>query len=174
MDIPVLKTSRLVLRGFRLEDFDDYAAVWADPDVTRHIGDGSTKAKEESWTSFLRHVGQWHMLGFGGWLVEEKTTGKQIGTIGFTDRRRDRGTEFDHLPELGWMFMRAASGQGYATESLRAVLEWGRTRFGPVRVVAIVAPENEASKRVALKCGFVESLRAQSVGHLRLFFTRVL
>jgi RimJ/RimL family protein N-acetyltransferase len=59
LKIPVLETPRLRLRGYALEDFEAYAAMWGDPEVTRHIGDGSPKSKEESWTSLLRAVGHW-------------------------------------------------------------------------------------------------------------------
>jgi RimJ/RimL family protein N-acetyltransferase len=35
LDIPTLETSRLRLRPYRLEDFEAYAAIWADPAVVR-------------------------------------------------------------------------------------------------------------------------------------------
>ncbi len=37
-EVPVIETTRLILRGHRLDDFPDCAAMWADPIVTRHIG----------------------------------------------------------------------------------------------------------------------------------------
>ena len=48
MEIPVLETERLRLRGFTLEDFDDYAAMMADPEVMRFIG-GEPLTHGESW-----------------------------------------------------------------------------------------------------------------------------
>jgi RimJ/RimL family protein N-acetyltransferase len=172
--LEILETPRLRLRGFALEDFDAYAAMWADPDVTRHIGDGSPKPEAESWTSLLRAAGHWQMLGYGSWAIDEKPSGKFIGTIGFNNSKRDRGDALKDILELGWMFTPAASGKGYATEALQAVLVWGRTHFGPVRVIAITAPENFASMRVAQKCGFKEFLRGPSLGRPRVFFERVL
>ena len=174
MSIPVLETPRLILRGHRQEDFDVYAAMWADPALTRYLGDGSTKSREEAWTSFLRQIGHWQLLGFGNWVVEEKESGRHIGTIGFNERRRERSTELDGLPELGWMFDGWASGNGYATESLRAALAWGREKFGPVRVIAITAPDNIASMRVAEKCGFEIFSRGESMGRPRVFYMRTL
>jgi hypothetical protein len=38
MEVPVIETKRLRLRGHRLGDFTDCAAMWADPIVTRYIG----------------------------------------------------------------------------------------------------------------------------------------
>jgi RimJ/RimL family protein N-acetyltransferase len=74
VQVPVLETERLKLRGHRLDDFAPCAAMWADPLVTRHIG-GIPLSAEESWTRLLRYVGHWALLGFGYWVVEEKATG---------------------------------------------------------------------------------------------------
>lgn len=41
IDIPVIETARTILRAHRLDDFEDYAAMWADPAVTRFIAGGS-------------------------------------------------------------------------------------------------------------------------------------
>jgi len=174
MSIPVVETARLILRGPEPDDFAAYAAMWADPETTRHIGDGTPKSIEESWTSFLRHAGHWHIVGFGSWIVEEKASHRAIGVLGFNERKRERASDFDGLPELGWMFDRAASGKGYATEALDAALSWGKETLGPVRVVAIAAPDNAASIRVAEKCGFTLFRRGESLGRPRLFYMRTL
>src|ERR1035438_972988 len=88
VQVPVLETERLRLRGHRLDDFDASAAMWADPNVTKHIG-GHPLTEEEAWTKFLRYVGHWALLGFGYWVVEEKATGNFVGEIGFADYKRD-------------------------------------------------------------------------------------
>jgi RimJ/RimL family protein N-acetyltransferase len=64
MDVPVIETQRLILRGHRLEDFDALAAMWADPHVARFIG-GKPATQEESWARLLRYAGHWRLLGFG-------------------------------------------------------------------------------------------------------------
>lgn len=174
MIITTLETSRLILRAHTLDDFDTFAAMWSDPEVVRYIGDGAPRATGDSWTSFLRNVGHWRMLGYGAWAVEDKASRRFIGGVGFNERKRDHGDALSGLPELGWMYARSAAGNGYATEALCAALEWGRAHFGPVRVIAITAPENIASIRVAEKCGFQEFQRALSMGRERMFFERIL
>src|SRR6266852_3653014 len=82
VEVPILETARLKLRGHRLGDFTNCAAMWADPGVTRYIG-GKPLNEEESWTKLLRYVGHWSLLNFGYWVVEEKATGMYIGEIGF-------------------------------------------------------------------------------------------
>ena len=68
VQVPVIETARLKLRGHRLDDFTPCAAMWADPVVTRHIG-GRPLSEEESWTRLLRYVGHWALLGFGYWVA---------------------------------------------------------------------------------------------------------
>ena len=63
-EAPTIETERLVLRGYRLEDFPHLADAWADPEVVRHIG-GRPSTEEESWTRLLRNIALWPMLGYG-------------------------------------------------------------------------------------------------------------
>jgi RimJ/RimL family protein N-acetyltransferase len=44
--------------------------------------------------------------------------------------------------------------KGYASESAAAVLAYGGEQFGLSRIVAIVAPHNDASVRVLKRLGF--------------------
>ena len=99
--IPIVETARLRLRGHRAEDFDDCAAMWADPSVVRHIG-GRPFPAEETWTKILRYAGLWALLGFGYWAVEEKASGRYVGDVGLADFKRDVQPSFDGAPEIGW------------------------------------------------------------------------
>jgi RimJ/RimL family protein N-acetyltransferase len=155
VEVPILESERLKLRGHGLDDFVHSAAVWADPEVTRYIG-GKPLSEEESWARFLRYVGHWSLLGFGYWVVEEKTTGNFIGEVGFADYKRDLPL-LKGLPEIGWVFCSQARGKGYATEAVRAAVAWGDTRFPSARTACIINPENLASIRVAEKCGYRQS-----------------
>jgi RimJ/RimL family protein N-acetyltransferase len=53
------------------------------------------------------------------------------------------------------MFRRDRWGRGYASEITPAVLRYGFERYGFKEVVASIAPENEVSRRVLEKLGFV-------------------
>jgi RimJ/RimL family protein N-acetyltransferase len=155
MDYPVLETERLILRGPTRDDFPAYAAMWADPVVTRFIG-GKPFTEEESWTRFMRAFGHWALVGFGYWTVEEKATGARLGEVGFLDVHREIEPSMNGIPEMGWSFAVSAHGKGYATEAVRAAIGWGEQHFGKTRFVCIIAPENTSSLRVAEKMGFVQ------------------
>jgi len=153
--VPVLETERLKMRGHCIEDFSHSAAMWADPEVTRHIRDNPF-TEEETWTRFLRYVGHWVLLGFGYWVVEERDTGRFVGEVGFADYRRDLQPSLTGVPEVGWVLASHAHGRGYATEAVRRVTAWGDAHFGAIRTACIIDPGNLSSIRVAVKCGYRE------------------
>jgi RimJ/RimL family protein N-acetyltransferase len=156
--VPAIDTARLELRGHGLADLDDSAAMWSDPEVTRHIG-GRPSTREEVWARLLRYVGHWALLGYGYWVVRARGSGRFVGEVGFADFRRDLDPPLDGTPEIGWALARWAHGQGYATEAVGAAVAWHAARFGPTRTVCLIAPANAASIRVAEKCGYRELRR---------------
>jgi RimJ/RimL family protein N-acetyltransferase len=170
VEIPILESERLKLRGHRLDDFLDSAAMWADPEVTRYIG-GKPLTEEESWSRLLRYVGHWSLLGFGYWVVEEKTTGHFIGEIGFADYKRGLPS-LEGLPEIGWAFVSQARGKGYATEAVRAAVAWSDTGFLSARTACIINPENLASICVAEKCAYRQFQLTTYKGHPTIVFVR--
>jgi RimJ/RimL family protein N-acetyltransferase len=172
VEVPIIETNRLKMRGHRLDDFSDCAAMWADPIVTRHLG-GKPFSEEETWARLLRYVGHWPLLGFGYWAIEEKETKAFVGELGFADFKRDIEPSIKGVPELGWVLASRAHGKGYATEAARAAVAWGETHFGKARTVCIIDPENLASIRVAEKCGYTEFQRTAYKGHTTLLFNRV-
>ena len=158
MDIPVLETKRLILRGHRPDDFTAYAEMWADPGVTRFIG-GAPLSEEDAWAKYSRVFGQWELLGFGFWSLTEKASSKRVGEAGFLEGKRDMVPSIKGIPECGWALVPAAQGNGYATEAVQAALAWGDSHFGKLRMACLIAPENTPSLRVAEKTGFREATR---------------
>jgi RimJ/RimL family protein N-acetyltransferase len=157
MQIPILETPRLTLRGHRREDFPSVAAMWGDLEVARHIS-GKPSTAEESWARLLRYGGLWNLLGYGYWVVEEKASGRFVGEVGLANFKREMDPPLGDLPEAGWVMTPASHGKGYATEAVNAVLAWADRNL-KTPIVCILAPENPASIRVAQKSGFREIAR---------------
>lgn len=166
---PAIDTERLALRAHRREDFDECYALWSDPEVTRYIG-GRPFTREECWTRLLRYVGHWSVLGFGYWVVRDKTSGEFVGEVGFADYKRQIVPAFDGAPEAGWVLAPRAFGRGLATEAVRAALAWIEPRHA--RTVCMVDEGNVASIRVAAKCGYEEWTRASFKGTPAILFQR--
>src|SRR5580692_7683980 len=170
VEVPILSTERLRLRGHRLGDFSHCAAMWADPAVARYIGKPLTE--EECWTKFMRYVGHWALMGFGYWVLEEKATGDFVGEIGFADYKRELEPSLKGVPEIGWVLASRVHGKGYATEAARAAIAWGDAHFSPARTACLINPENLASVRVALKCGYREFQLTTYKGHATMMLVR--
>lgn len=159
------------MRGHQIDDFPHSAAMWADPNVTRHIRE-TPYTEEESWARFLRYVGHWALLGFGYWTVEEKQTGRFVGEVGFANYKRDLKHSFKDAPEIGWVLATYAHGKGFATEAVRTAVAWGDEHFGRQHTACIIAPGNLASIRVASKCGYRELEQTTYHEHPTVVFVR--
>jgi RimJ/RimL family protein N-acetyltransferase len=145
--MPGLHTDRLLLRMFREEDLDAYAAICADAEVMRYLGEGKTLTRGEAWRQMAMILGHWQLRGYGLWAVEERATGALVGRLGFFQPEGWPGFE------LGWMLRRASWGQGYATEGARRALAHAFTDLGRDRVISLIRPDNRASVRVAARLG---------------------
>ena len=152
-----LETKRLLLRQWRLSDFDAYAKICADPDVMRYIG-GKPYSETEAWRHMAMMVGHWQLLGYGHFAVEENSTGKLIGRIGFLNPAGWPAFE------LGWTLGRESWGKGYATEGARRALEYAFDELDKDHVISLIHPENEPSKRVARRLGEKEEGTAEVMG----------
>jgi RimJ/RimL family protein N-acetyltransferase len=171
MTIPTLETERLILRGPTLADFEASLAMWSDPIVVRYFG-CPPFSEEEVWTRLLRKVGHWALLGFGYWIVTEKSTGRFVGEVGFGEGRREIEPRLVGIPEIGWCLASESHGQGLATEAVKTVLDWGDAHFGPISTACIIAPENAPSLRVAAKSGYTESCRTTYKGQPTIILRR--
>ncbi len=120
----------------------------------------------------LRYAGHWVWMGYGYWVVEEKSTGKFVGEVGYANLKREIQPPVGNLPELGWVLATPFHGRGYATEAVQTVTAWGDQKFGREQTICIIDPGHVRSIRVAEKCGFKESYRASYKGEPILVFTR--
>jgi len=170
-EFPVLETPRLRLRRHRMEDFPACRAMWADARVTEYVG-GHPLSQEAAWLKFVRNAGHWPLLGFGFWVLEEKSTGAFAGEVGLAYFFRETLPPVENLREAGWILAPSAHGKGYATEAVRAILAWGDARFSDPRTICLIHPENLPSIRVAEKCGFREWFRATYSGEPCILFQR--
>jgi RimJ/RimL family protein N-acetyltransferase len=140
------------MRPHRVEDFEISCKLWSDPKVTQFTSRRAF-APEEVWTRLLRYAGHWLMLGYGYWVIEEKSTGNFVGELGFADYRRAIDPQLSY-PEAGWVLAPSAHGKGFATEAINTILDWADVHLPFDRTVCIIDPANAVSVRVAEKCGY--------------------
>lgn len=141
-----LLTDRLLLRVFRLEDFEEHARICADPEVMRYIRAGPL-SRSDAWWQIARYVGHWQLRGYGMWAVVRRSTNRLIGHLGFLDP--DGGEGF----ELGWALARDAWGNGYAFEGTNAAVHHAFTALKRDHIICVIRPENVRSIRLAERLG---------------------
>ena len=151
---PVIETARLRLRPHRPDDVAARCAMTADLEVMRFVG-GVAHSVEENWARTYRYAGQWALAGRGLFVVEELSSGRFVGEVGIADFHRGLGADFDGAGEGAWVLDRWAAGKGYAHEAVAAAIGWHESRFGPMRLVCIIAPDNVRSLALADRLGFV-------------------
>ncbi|MGB5484472.1 GNAT family N-acetyltransferase [Parasphingorhabdus sp.] len=149
----MIETKRLLLRPHIAEDFEPCRAMWQDPAVVKYI-DGTPATEAEAWLRFLGYVGRWQVMGYGLFVLIEKSSGQFIGNVGFSDFRRGLGPDFDPFHEAAWVLTTAAHGKGYAREAMAAAQNWLDEKFSPAKTVCIISPENIPSINLAERLGF--------------------
>jgi RimJ/RimL family protein N-acetyltransferase len=142
-----LETARLQLRLFAERDVDALAAMYADAETMRYVGEGKTFNRHETWRAVSSMLGHWLLRGYGMWAVELKGTGEMIGRAGFLNPEGWPGFE------LGWMIAKPYWGRGYATEAAEAALAYAYRDLDKPRVISLIRRDNFPSIRVAEKIG---------------------
>jgi RimJ/RimL family protein N-acetyltransferase len=144
-----LHTERLLLRQWREEDRELFAALNADPIVMKHFP--SIMTREESDAYVDRVMEMIATRGWGTWAVEINASEEFIGFVGLNEPRFE--AHFTPAVEIGWRLARDAWGHGYATEAARAVLAFAFDELGLDEVVSFTTVENHPSRRVMERIG---------------------
>lgn len=147
MDIPKIKTTRLILRPFRLQDADPLHQILSIPGVLEYFPDPEPPDLERVKKLVLRQIDHWSEYGYGWWAVEPNGKDELIGWSGLQYL-----PETDEI-EIGYLLSKPYWGKGLATESAFAGLDYGFNTLNISEIVGIVHPENIASRRVLEKLG---------------------
>ncbi|HST13981.1 MAG TPA: GNAT family N-acetyltransferase [Gaiellaceae bacterium] len=145
----MIHTERLVLRQWRDDDKEPFAALNADPIVMEHFP--STMSREASDAYVDRVSRLIAERGWGTWAVEVAATAEFIGFVGLNEPRFE--AHFTPAVEIGWRLARGAWGHGYATEAARAALAYAFDELKLAEVVSFTTVENWRSRRVMERIG---------------------
>ena len=145
----VAETVRLRLSRLTPGDAPFILELLNDPDFLRFIGDRGVRNPDDA-VAYIQNgpAASYQRHGFGLYLVTVRESAVPAGICGLL--RRDTLDDAD----IGFAFLPAFRGQGYALEAAAAVMRHAERDFGLARVVAIVSPGNQASRRLLERLGF--------------------
>ena len=144
-----IETSRLRLDRLAEADAPFLLELTNDPDWLRYIGDRGVR----DLASAVRYVAEgpqasYRRHGFGLYRVDRRTDGASMGICGLVRREG-----LDH-PDLGFAFLPAYRGAGYAHEAALAVLRHAAEDLGLTRLLAVTLADNFASIALLERLGF--------------------
>lgn len=93
-----------------------------------------------------------------GFAIVDETSGEQLGLALAPTIEPEAATV-----ELGYVVTPGARGRGVATAALGLLTDWALRELGALRVELRISVENEPSKRVAERCGYVREGVLRSV-----------
>ena len=170
MEIP-LKTARLVIRDWTVDDAEAAFAVYGAEDVTHwltpamdRVGDlGAMRAVLNAWQETQPNL----VPPRGRWAVERREDGKVIGGLGIRLL-----PPFEEDLELSWQLSPEVWGQGYASEAATALIKWAFTQDTD-ELFAVARPNNTRAIAVAKRLGMQWVGETDKYYNLRLQVYRV-
>ncbi len=151
----ILKTTRLILRPWKEEDFEPFAKLNADPRVMEYFPETLFRAESDRLAEKLKkHIEE---KGWGLWAVEVPGVSEFIGFIGLNETVFP--AHFTPAVEVGWRLAFDYWGKGYATEGAKAALDFGFNTLGLDEIVSFTSALNIRSHKVMEKIGMAKDSR---------------
>lgn len=147
--IPVIETSRLVLRPVQEDDLEDFFEVFSDPVTVEYFAQEPLKTRKEA-QALLDEKLQANQHDTKYYLaICLADSGKMIGQFTLFNL-----SERNRRAEVGYILNRNFWRQGYASEALAAMIEHCFNKTNLARLEADADPENEGSLKLLERHGF--------------------
>lgn len=161
----LFRTNRLGCRRWVRDDLAEVYAVYSDKEGARWVGDGLPITYEECERWMETTLENYTRRGYGMFTILELPGRKIVGFGGLVHPGGQPEVE------IKYAFHRSCWGQGFASEFVPALLSYAATEFKIVKVIATVAGENMASRRVLEKSSmsYVRTLREEGGSDTRFY-----
>lgn len=145
-----IETERLILRGWQLEDLDDFYECAKNPNVGPMAGWKPHLSREISLNVLKSYIED-----DGRWAIVLKEKGKVIGSIRlYSDENRGKYSERNSAKLISYFLSHDYWGKGYMTEVVRRVIKYAFEEINTELLTVFHIPQNISTKRVIEKCGF--------------------
>jgi RimJ/RimL family protein N-acetyltransferase len=150
-----IETERLLLRPFTLEDTDDLFEMDSNPKVHQFLGNRPMTSKSEARETIANILKQYETCGIGRLAICLKATEEFVGWSGLKYECNVR-KEFNYY-DLGYRLKEQFWGQGIATESAIATLNFGFKSLQLKTICAAADVNHTASNIILRKIGMNKS-----------------
>jgi ribosomal-protein-alanine N-acetyltransferase len=147
-----IETERLVLQRLRYEDADEIFYTYASkPEATKYVAWPTHQSVSDTRDFVAYAVNAWERGTDFTYSIRLKNSSRLIGSIGVMHD--------DGKVQFGYIVSPTLWGQGFATETCRAVIDQLKRQGTLHRIWTLVDKDNVASIRVLEKCGLIEEAR---------------
>lgn len=139
----LFKTKHLAFRPVSMDDLPFWQKLYGDPEVTQYLqssqgGDDPVQQQLKSAVDNIKN-------GIPTFVIFT-TDNEFVGRAGFA--RMESGEI-----EVSYILHKHFWGRGFATEALKALLDWAKDNIDAEYIIAYTPLEHHASQRVMQKCG---------------------
>lgn len=162
----ITETKRLIIREILPTDVDDMFELHADPEVHTYLGN-KTVANKEQVVEIINFVRQQYLdHGVGRWAIITKETNEFVGWTGLEFVTNETNKHKNYY-DLGYRLIKRFWGQGIATESAYASLDYAFNKLNATEVYGMADCGNDDSNKILKKVGlnFIETFDLDGVEH---------
>lgn len=153
-------TERLILRRFEYADNQSMRAHWiSDPNIQSMYSEPVYNTEKEVEELLTKYIDSYEKEHYYRWAIILKDTNECIGQIAYFLINQN-----NHFGEIEYCIGSTFHKQGFATEATKSIMQYGFEQINLHKIQVCHKANNEASKRLILKCGF------KYEGTLRDFF----
>lgn len=163
----ICETQRLIIRQFTLLDAPFIIELLNTPTWIQFLGNRNINTEDDARNYLTQGpLTSYEVNGYGPYLVALKETNTPIGLNGLI--KRDGLSHAD----IGFAFLPAYTGQGYAFESAKAVMDYGYNTLHLPHIVAVARHDNNQSITLLGKLGlkFYDTIFLPGIAHELMYF----
>jgi ribosomal-protein-alanine N-acetyltransferase len=144
-----MKTNRLIIRGFKYSDLDDFYEYASTKGVGEKAGWKPHTSKTVSKTILKQFIGNPEVFA-----IEERNSHKMIGSLGLHNKPFDDLDDSYRQRELGYILSKDYWNQGLMSEATKAIVHYAFRTMNLDRLSVAHFIDNKPSEAIIQKLGF--------------------
>lgn len=149
----IINSNRLYIRELSLDDFETLYSIYQKDEIKKFV-DNISDSKEEEFQKLVAYIQNiYRYYNYGLWGVYLNHNNKLIGKCGIELKVNHEITEY----EIGFFLDPTYWGNGYASEFVKAVIDYSFQKLNISNIVAYIDSKNNPSQRLVEHIGFYKT-----------------